>query len=219
MKQPKTNSTIGGVVNPIFAVPLYTNLLKRSFYEREHQCFGDVLQRMTHNTGNLISLNNYVLNDERLSDLRHWFHLCIDDYFKLIVCPSESVKPYITISWINCTEHKQYHHKHHHPNSIISGVFYIDVDENTDTISFYKDAYNTINFHPSKDDVNLYNAGLWKMSVQRGLLLLFPSSLSHGVNLDVMDVTSNKARISLSFNVFVKGTLGSVNSKTFLELK
>ena len=214
MIQLKHESTIGGVVQPLFATPLYINKLSRPFFENEHKCFGDVLQRMRHNTGNLVSLNNQVLNDERLSDLKNWIHLCIDDYFKLVVCPLDDVEPYITISWINCTMNGQYHHQHNHPNSIISGVFYIDVDEDTDTISFYRDAYNTINFHPSKDDVNLYNAGLWKMSVQRGLLLLFPSSLRHSVST----VSTDMNRISLSFNVFVKGVVGDVIDKTFLEL-
>jgi hypothetical protein len=37
-----------------------------------------------------------------------------------------SVTPYITQSWLNYTETNQYHHKHEHPNSLVSGVFYVN---------------------------------------------------------------------------------------------
>ena len=215
MIQLKHESTVGGVVQPLFATPLYINKLSRPFFENEHKCFGDVLQRMRHNTGNLVSLNNQVLNDERLSDLKNWIHLCIDDYFKLVVCSSDDFEPYITISWINCAGNGQYHHKHNHPNSIISGVFYIDADKDVDTISFHKDEYNTIKFDSHEDDLNLYNSGEWQMSVQRGVLMLFPSSLTHSVP----SVTSDKNRISLSFNVFVRGVLGNERNKTLLPLR
>ena len=214
MKQLKYKSTVGGVVQPLFATPLYVNKLSRPFFEIEHKCFGDVLQRMRHNTGNLSSMDCHVLNDERLSDLKKWIHLCIDDYFKLVVCPLDDVEPYITISWINCTMNGQYHHQHNHPNSIISGVFYIDVDESADSISFYKDEYNTIKLYSHEDDFNLYNSGQWQMSVQKRVLMLFPSSLTHSVPF----VTSDETRISLSFNVFVRGVLGDEMNKTLLHL-
>ena len=215
MRQPINTSTIGGVVNPLFSTPLYTNLLNRSFHEHEHQCFGDVLQRMRHNTGNLASMDCYVLNDERLSDLKTWLQSCVDDYFNIVFCPSKNIEPYITISWINCTENGRYHHKHNHPNSIISGVFYIDVDESSDSIVFHKDEYGHIRFYPHQDNYNLYNAESWTLSTQTGVLMLFPSSLTHSVS----STKSISMRISLSFNVFVKGILGDEDTKTFLELK
>ena len=49
-------SNIGGEINPLFAIPLYSNFLNRPFHEHEHQCFGDVLKGMKHNFGNLISV-------------------------------------------------------------------------------------------------------------------------------------------------------------------
>ena len=211
----KIKSSIGAEVFPLFPIPLYTNNLNRPFHKREHECFRDVLLRMEHNAGNLISENSFVLNDDRLSDLKSWFQSCIDDYFNTIVCSSENFTPYVTISWLNYTEEKQYHHQHDHSNSIISGVLYIDADEMTDNITFHKNlcnGYPYIKFRPS--EYNLYNSENWSVPVQKQKLILFPSTLKHSVS----NLTSNKTRISLSFNVFVKGTVGHTDFKNFLEL-
>ena len=208
-------SSIGAEIFPLFPIPLYTNNLNRPFHKHEHECFGDVLERMIHNEGNLISENSFVLNDERLSDLKNWIQSCIDDYFNTIICSSDDFEPYVTISWLNYAEEKQYHHQHDHGNSIISGVLYIDADEMTDNITFHKNIYNSspyIKIEPSQ--YNLYNSGNWTVPVQKQKLILFPSTLQHSVS----NLTSNKTRISLSFNVFVKGVVGNVNNKTFLEL-
>ena len=208
-------SSIGAEVSPLFPVPLYTNHLNRPFHKHEHECFGDVLERMKHNRGNLISEDSFVLNDDRLSALKIWIQSCIDDYFNIIICSSEDFEPYVTISWLNYAEEKQYHHQHDHGNSIISGVLYIDADEMTDNITFHKNIYNSspyIKIEPSQ--YNLYNSGNWTVPVQKQKLILFPSTLQHSVS----NLTSNKTRISLSFNVFVKGAVGDVNEKTFLKI-
>ena len=116
---------------------------------------------------------------------------------------------------MNYTEDKQYHHQHDHSNSIISGVLYIDADEMTDNITFHKNIYNSspyIKIEPSQ--YNLYNSENWSVSVQKQKLILFPSTLKHSVS----NLTSNKTRISLSFNVFVKGTVGSTEFKNFLKI-
>ena len=211
----KINSDIGGEIEPLFAIPLYSNLLNRPFHEHEHQCFSDVLQTMKHNYGNLISMNSQVLDDERLKDLKSWFMSCVRDYFENIIVPKYNVEPYITTSWINHSTIDEYHHIHHHPNSIISSVFYINADKNSDQITFHKDEHNTIDLSSEIKDYNLYNSSLWSSPVQTGKILLFPSSLKHSVK----SVTINESRISLSFNIFVKGIVGSDIDKAFLELK
>ena len=48
----------------------------------------------------------------------------------------ENIKIYITQSWLNYTNFKQYHHAHSHNNSFVSGVFYLKADKNFDFISF-----------------------------------------------------------------------------------
>ena len=208
-------SNIGGEVQALFPTPLYFNQLDRAFHDEEKECFNDELKNLENNVGNYVSENIHVLNDNRLRHLNKWFESCIHDYFNIVVCPSEDVTPYITISWLNCTKKGQYHHEHAHYNSIISSVFYIDVDENTDRVKFHNNQYNNITFVKNTEDHNPYNSNSWYLPVQRGRLLLFPSSLRHSVST----VSTDMNRISLSFNVFVKGVVGDANNKTFLDLR
>ena len=60
----------------------------------------------------------------------------MQDYFNKVLC-AKNVKPYITQSWLNYTRANQFHHRHEHPNSFVSGVLYINADKATDRINFY----------------------------------------------------------------------------------
>jgi uncharacterized protein (TIGR02466 family) len=119
---------------------------------------------------------------------------------------------YITQSWANYTEQGQFHHKHAHPNSFISGVFYVQSDNAKDRIYFYKDGYSQLKVPPK--EWNLYNSDSWWFEAITGRLVLFPSSLTHMV----VAVESEKTRVSLSFNTFLKGYVGSEDELTGLRL-
>ena len=120
-----------------------------------------------------------------------------------IICPKYDLKFYITQSWLTFTNPGGFHHPHVHNNSIISGVFYFNAEEGKDDIMFAKDrSYRIIDIE--RKDFNMYNCTSWTIPVMTGDLLIFPSGLEHSVNQTV----SSNVRISLAFNVFVKGDLG-----------
>jgi uncharacterized protein (TIGR02466 family) len=190
-------------VYSIFPTPLYYSNLNRDFNSTELK-FVDKSKKNTHeNEGNLISDNNYILNEKPFAELKYQIELRIHDYFNKIICTSNNLKPYITQSWISYTEEGRYHHKHSHSNSLVSGVMYITCNEKTDSIVFFKDnPYSSVK--PETKTYNLWNSDSWKVSVKTGDILMFPSSLTH-----MVDIKKGKdTRISLAFNVFVKGTLG-----------
>jgi hypothetical protein len=56
--------------------------------------------------------------------------------FRTIICPKNNIELYITQSWLNYTEENQYHHRHEHPNSVVSGVLYFDSDKK-DMIKYF----------------------------------------------------------------------------------
>ena len=85
--------------------------------------------------GNGISVDENFLDNHELSDVKRVLTDSVNEYFKETVNPNKDTKLYITISWLNVTENGESHHSHHHQNSIVSGVFYIDTCEE-DTISF-----------------------------------------------------------------------------------
>ena len=208
----KNNFGTGSEVFALFPTPLYTNNLKRPFHNTEIECFSDVLKHLRANTGNRSSVSSLVLDDERLSDLKKWFEKCLYDYCDIVLHIKDDITPYITSSWLNSTKKGQFHHEHFHTNSIVSAVFYIDVNESTDKIVFHKPNINPISINVKNDEFNQFNAESCSVVAQTGLLILFPSSLRHSVP----PVTSDKTRVSLSFNTFVKGSLGGEGNNNLL---
>jgi uncharacterized protein (TIGR02466 family) len=169
-------------------------------------------QQMHRNEGNVSSIDSYILDNNELMDLRNELLKIVRKYFKAVYAPADDVDVYITQSWVNSTEPSEFHHAHKHYNSFISGVFYIHSEQKVDKIQFHKTNYEFIKLMPT--EWNAYNALSWWYPVGTGDVILFPSSLSHEV--PVTESSSN--RISLAFNVFLKGRLGDCTGLTELKL-
>ncbi len=164
------------------------------------------------NTGNTISVNDKVLKRREMFKLKCFIEKCLHEYFVFVHAPNKTIKPYITQSWVNYTTKDQFHHKHTHPNSFISGVFYVKTDVKKDKIYFFKDGYAQIKL--TTDNYNLYNSDSWWLEVEENSLILFPSSLTHAVEKIKTDL-----RVSLSFNTFLKGNFGDSEDMTDLRLE
>lgn len=202
------------IIDGIFPTPVYITKLNRTFTTNELKEFDKHYQKQSkQNEGNLVGVDNYILNRKPLQKLKKEIDLNIQNYFNKVIKTSNKIKPYITQSWLNWTSNKQFHHTHEHPNSIVSGVLYINADEQHDKIKFFKNRYNQISF--VHQESNLFNSGIWSFPVKTGMLLLFPSHLTHRVD----HKEGNNLRISLAFNTFVKGFIGSERELTELYLK
>lgn len=169
-------------------------------------------QEMRPNMGNTTSADRFILRKEELSGLRSFIQTSINTYFEEIIAPSKEASLYITQSWVNYSEPGQWHHSHEHPNSILSGVFYVQSDNEKDRIYFENNSYQQIQFPTEK--YNLYNSKTWWIEAKQGRLVIFPSSLRHSVSA----VTADKTRVSLSFNTFANGMIGAEESLTLLEV-
>jgi len=201
---------IESTVNGIFPTPVYMSKLDRDLTKKELSFIDKSKLDLHNNEGNKTSNDNYILNQKVFSKLKEDLDLRVQDYFKKVLSTTDAVTPYITQSWLNYTETKQYHHKHVHPNSLVSGVFYVNCHEELDKIKFFNEGYKTIK--PEIKDWNLYNSESWWFTVKTGDIILFPSSLTHMVE----NKEGTNTRISLAFNVFIKGTIG--NNKSLTEL-
>ena len=197
-------------INGIFPTPIYISKLNRELTPLELKFVDKNKKDFYKNDGNITSNNNYILNEKPFANIKKELDLRVQDYFDKVISPANNITPYITQSWLNYTETNQYHHKHAHPNSLVSGVFYINCHEEHDKIKFFNDNYKTIKLEIK--DWNLYNSESWWFSVKTGDVILFPSSLTHMVETKQGDNT----RISLAFNVFIKRTVG--NNKNLTEL-
>ena len=191
----------------IFPTPIYLTSLDNTFVNVFNK-FSFIKQK---NFGNYTSDNNFILNNKKFNKLNKELLKHVNYYLYNVLCYKD-IKPYITQSWLNYTSKDEYHHIHSHANSLISGVLYIKAIKEIDSITFEKPYHNVIS--PNIEKYNLYNSPSWFFPVETNNLILFPSNLKHFVTTK----NDTSERISLAFNIFVKGTLGMKKNLTYLKL-
>ena len=198
------------MIHNLFPTPIGFYELNREFTKSEFDFL--LNQKSRSNMGNTTSIDNYICRSSKLKKLKQFFDESLLHYFTTVYRPKYDVIPRITQSWVNYTKPGEYHHKHAHPNSFISGVFYIQSDAEKDKIYFYKDGYQQIKVPAA--DWNEWNSESWWFEAVTGKLILFPSSLTHMVET----VQTEQTRISLSFNTFLSGYIGDENDLTGLRI-
>ena len=186
-------------VKTLFSIPIYENTCDDDLGDLEKEC----IRRSTLDSGRVVSnsggwQSNAITSDD---DFFSEFILEIEEQAnnfakELEIC--QKVK--LSNLWININGYKDYNCRHNHPESIISGVFYVKVPDKSSKLKF---------FHPSVDlmvrDWNLnvdlkcnkYTSSIWEIFPEDGKLLLFPSWLDHEVDQNL----SQEKRISISFNL------------------
>ena len=208
------NNFIKQEVKALFATPVYFSELERDFSSQELQFITSKKKDYILNEGqNKTTKDSYVLENEELKKLKEDLIIRINQYFNIVENSDDKINLYITQSWVNYNEPNTSHHEHLHYNSYLSGVLYINAIENLDFIRFIDSRYPTFQFE-NKKNYNIFNSGVWDFPVKTKQILIFPSYLRHSV----LENRSNHERISLSFNVFVKGTIGSSFSNTELKI-
>ena len=203
-------------INSIFSCPVYTTKRDSILTPEEERDIAKIVKEgMYKNEGNSTSNNNYIF-DDKLKEIKQFCEQQLKIYVEQVIVPKEELDFYITQSWLNITKPGGSHHVHFHQNSIISGVFYISTEED-DKITF-----NDINIKVKGNvlfelkEFNIWNSTTWFFPVNNNELVLFPSWLDHRVEINEKATTD---RISLSFNTFIRGTLGLRDELTELILK
>lgn len=194
------------IIESLFPTPLLITKLNRNITDNEKQFIKDSALSVRNNINNSITTSNNVLDNNELKDIKEYIETHIQEYKQKIISPKYDNTLYITESWINYTNKNQSHHKHSHDNSLVSGVFYFNTIEN-DAITFYKKK-SGLSLSFDTETANVFNTLSYKLPVSNNMLILFPSELEHEVDINIQD----KTRISLSFNVFVKGVVSNVGT-------
>ena len=197
----------------LFPTPVMFNSIGRDFTKEELAYIESHSTATNRNVGNVTSNNNYILNEPEMADLNKFITKQLNEYVKRVYKPKFPAEVFVTQSWLNWTKKGEFHHKHEHPNSFISGVFYVNAIKNEDMIKFYKDFLPM--YQINHNQPNNYNSGDVTILVETGDLVLFPSNFQH----NVPPTTSKETRISISFNTFIRGNLGDEDSSTALYLK
>ena len=126
----KNFQTIG-----IFQTPLYVSAegyeIGPSTIEETKRLLS-LSPQLRRNTGNNFSDNVDIFNTLNFDEypeyerMRDYCQSHLNNYVKEIFCPvQEDVEFYITQSWVNVTRPGEFHHRHAHQNSILSGILYL----------------------------------------------------------------------------------------------
>ena len=160
---------------------------------------------------NFKSQDTYLMEIEELKSIKDFFYESLNKYTKNINQSDQRLV--ITQCWANKNPPGSKHHEHVHPNSILSGVFYLRQDKTLPPIQFAKSVQAAMKLDPKK--YNNLNSETFLLPCTSGELLLFPSDLKHSVPTNI----GKESRLSMSFNTFSVDTLGSENSLTHLDIR
>jgi len=167
--------------------------------------------REQQNNGNFRSDDSYLLRNEELKNIKNFLGEAVDKFTKNVLQSKQRLV--ITQCWANRNPKGSKHHEHVHPNSIISGVMYFQINEKLPPIQFSKANQDGMKLDPIK--YNHVNSESFMLPCKPGELILFPSSLKHSVPINQGD----EDRISMSFNTFSIDALGSEQALTHLDIR
>ena len=203
------------ILHGLFPCPVYIVKRDTNLSPKETKEIGKIVEEGMHKSyGNSISNNSYIFNG-KLKKIKQFCEEQLKIYVKEVINPKEELDFYITQSWLNITKPGEHHHEHSHQNSLISGVFYISTVED-DKITFTDPSSKMKQLiHLEQEEFNSWNSTNWFFTVNNNELVLFPSWLCHRVRVNEKATTDI---ISLSFNTFIKGTLGTERNLTELIL-
>ena len=189
------------MIEPIFATPIYKSDSLYQFSTEELDCLNSL--KLSNNANNSSSVDLNILKKTELEKLYNWCQVNVDTFLTELG-KDEKAEIYITKSWLNKNKTNKFHHPHHHPNSIVSAILYVDGEPTVPTLFHNSNNFSNFMFY---NKGNMFNSNLFQVTNENGRLILFPSYLSHSVGVN----TSNKTRVSISFNTFIKGTFGYSN--------
>ena len=160
----------------------------------------------THSSLPQNSLSSYNLQSNIIRDIQKNVDSCyyiVDDFNKILDEYSRDTGFYnskLVNSWVNIQEKKSTLSNHNHPLSHISGVLYLKVDKDSSKL-YFLNPNPFIKFTAIYEEQhNEYTYDNCKFIPGNGMLLVFPSWLSHGSNLTE---NNSEERIVLSFNTAI----------------
>lgn len=196
---------------PLFSQPVLTVDSEKLQLTSLVQHCENMLEYRSNAGGNFTSLATNVLDLEEFKFAKELVDHAIRVYTQEIMAwNSPDLTFFVTQSWVNKNPKGSGHHEHFHLNSVFSGVLYLQTVDN-DCISFVNNVKPFFKFYPSES--NMWNSERFNVQAKDNRVVIFPAGMLHSVPPH----NSDKNRISLAFNVFVKGKIGSKENLTYVE--
>ena len=188
----------------LFKTIVYANYLKisneKQFKKKLNLIHRKEKGRVRTNVGGYQS-NNLSINEPVFKPFLDALSLEVNEFAK-----DYNVLNELQISnfWLNINGYKDFNSTHTHPNSIFSGVYYIDTPKNSGKIEFQNIGKELMDWscqHIDYSGYNVVNGTKYALDTGKDLLLIFPSYLSHSVK---PNLNKKQKRISISFNFWFK---------------
>ena len=133
-----------------FPTPVFYNNIDIDIDTKEF-LLNSSFERMSSGNGNFTK-DNYILDNEVckgfVGKLFCQLELFVDSYLRI---DDSNFEWYMLNSWVVEHEPNDFGQTHSHANSLISGVYYLDVPKDSGDITFHKPAGLTNIFHVSTD--------------------------------------------------------------------
>jgi uncharacterized protein (TIGR02466 family) len=164
------------------------------------------------------STETKILHKEEYISLRNQINDKLNIFLYDIIKIKKNQKFKLMNSWINIHKKNDWAQAHEHSNSYISGIVYLDVNDESGKLVFYKER-NWLNIFPKTPELNFeeyneINSQTWSYIPKNNDIFLFPSFLTHSVEKNL----SNKDRYSLAFNFYPEGEFGSNEENCYLKI-
>jgi uncharacterized protein (TIGR02466 family) len=206
-------------IYPLFSKPVYVNYIdldfKKIISKFNKYKVHEAGSHSKYDTANNISYTSFKKN---VLDSKDWFFLTKKINKHLDVYANEFLKYKnkfkMTTSWFTQTKPNQTSNYHHHRNSMISCVLYIQCDKKSGDITFID--YKTDDlFELEIKEHNIYNSISFDFFPKPGMILFFPSQLYHRV----LTNESNIDRFSIACNFIPVGQLNNTISDSNFYMK
>lgn len=196
---------------PLFSTPIFTKQTSLNASSLIDVC--EHMPFTINKGGNHITDEKQILNLPEFGDVKQAIMEAVHEYANEVMS-WQGYDYYITLSWANINPPGSSHHPHHHSNSLFSGVFYIRSCDSS--IRFHAPPNGItdqlLTFTPTQ--YNIWNSPTWELPVKDNMVVIFPSKTQHSVD----DNKSNVSRISIAFNVFLRGTFGREEQANYLVI-
>jgi uncharacterized protein (TIGR02466 family) len=190
-------------LEPLNSIAAFPTLISTFKFSGDRHVVKKVISEIDYhrNNKNTISQKN-LLERIELEELIIFFKDAVKIYLKQMGYLLENFQ--ITQCWANKATFGESHHFHSHPNSFLSGVFYLQ--QGGGDIYFGLNQHQA--FKPLIFTQNPFNSEAVAITPEDGLLVLFPSKTYHSTAGNA----SLTNRYSISFNVLPKGSIGDWNA-------
>ena len=158
-------------------------------------------------------------NDNKYADLFSAIDFHVNYFAKQILKIKDDIDLVCMSSWVTMNSGSDYAQDHIHASSMISGVLYLDAPPGSAPINFHGDLYkkNTFGtFLPIEySEQNQFNSNNYRVDVESGIIVLFPSNLRHSVR---PNSDSSIKRYAMSFDYIPVGVLNAGSTKITLNV-